>query len=216
MGYAKIVSNNNANLLVGIFVFTILIFVPSNANAEKLYKWTDSDGNIRYSDILPPEASKKERTVLDHQGYTVDRVERAKTEKELAAVKKQINEKLAQEQQANIQAVQDREILRSYKNEPQIIATRDRKLEHIHYNISLEKETINKAQIKLAILRRKAADFFRAKQKPPKKILLQMKLVRKKIKRSKNTIQSKKAKIKSLNDQYNTILVRYRIIRKNT
>lgn len=215
MGYAKIVSNNNANIVVVIFVFTILSFAPNAANAETLYKWTDADGQVRYSDILPPEASKKKRTVLDHQGYTVGRVAREKTEKELAAKKKQHSEKLARERLASAQAKRDRQILHRYNNESQIIAARNRKLESINNNISLEQETLKNEQLKLSTLRRKAADFSRAQQKPPKKLLLQMKQVRQNIKRSRNAIKNRQTKIRSLNDQYKTIVVRYRNLRKN-
>jgi len=214
VGYAKIVGNNNANIVVAIFVFTMLSLAPNDANAEKLYKWTDADGHVRYSDILPPEASKKKRTVLDHQGYTVGRVAREKTTEELAAQKKQHSEKLVRERLTSAQAKRDKQILHSYSNESQIIAARNRKLESIRNNISLEQQTLKDEQLKLSSLRRKAIDFSRAKQKPPKKLLLQMKRVRQNIKRSRNTIQSKQTKIRSLNDQYNTIVVRYRSLRK--
>jgi len=41
-----------------IFVISLLVSLSSNANAAKLYKWVDANGNISYQDQPPPKSGK--------------------------------------------------------------------------------------------------------------------------------------------------------------
>jgi hypothetical protein len=45
-----------------LFLFSLFIFLSVNANAE-VYKWTDKDGVVRYTDIPPPSNVKKYTTI---------------------------------------------------------------------------------------------------------------------------------------------------------
>jgi hypothetical protein len=45
-----------------LFLFSLIIFLSVNANAE-VYKWTDKEGVVRYTDIPPPSNVKKYTTL---------------------------------------------------------------------------------------------------------------------------------------------------------
>ena len=47
------------------------IFLSGNALGERLYKWVDADGQVHYSNRLPPEAAKQKREVINEQGRTL-------------------------------------------------------------------------------------------------------------------------------------------------
>lgn len=51
--------------ILKIFLVTLAVAGISNANAAKLYKWVDSNGNISYQDQPPPKNAKilSEKTV---------------------------------------------------------------------------------------------------------------------------------------------------------
>ena len=47
------------------------LLLAGSALAERAYKWVDADGNIQYSNRLPPEAALTERKEINEQGRVV-------------------------------------------------------------------------------------------------------------------------------------------------
>ncbi|HSG10346.1 MAG TPA: DUF4124 domain-containing protein, partial [Gammaproteobacteria bacterium] len=45
--------------------------VSTAAHGERTYKWVDADGNVTYSNRMPPESIKRERQELNNQGRVV-------------------------------------------------------------------------------------------------------------------------------------------------
>lgn len=70
-------------------LLTISLAVPFAADAQKLYRWTDKDGKVHYSDHVPPEAIDQARDEINKQGIKVGEVPRALTEEEKAAAQEQ-------------------------------------------------------------------------------------------------------------------------------
>ena len=53
-------------------ILCTLLWLPAvGAQAGKLYKWVDENGQVHYTNQLPPEASKQERRVINDQGRTL-------------------------------------------------------------------------------------------------------------------------------------------------
>ena len=67
---------------LAVFLMPLLWFASDAALAQKLYRWVDREGNVHYTDTLPPEAMQSARDELNSQGMTVNRVNRALTEEE--------------------------------------------------------------------------------------------------------------------------------------
>ncbi|MGJ8670651.1 MAG: DUF4124 domain-containing protein [Oceanococcus sp.] len=61
----------------------ILLFTCAFSVNAEIYRWIDEDGNVRFSDTVPPKASKLERHVLDQQGNLKDVLKRQRTFEEL-------------------------------------------------------------------------------------------------------------------------------------
>ncbi|WP_263458717.1 DUF4124 domain-containing protein [Bathymodiolus japonicus methanotrophic gill symbiont] len=59
-----------------------LIPLPSAAHA-KMYRWVDKQGNVYYSDQVPPSQSKLERKVLSDTGRVIETIRAAKTQEEI-------------------------------------------------------------------------------------------------------------------------------------
>ena len=74
-----------ARLLPALLATAALFCVPASNVAGALYKWVDEDGNIRYSDQLPPSQSSKKHQKLNASGVVVTTREAAKSDEELAA-----------------------------------------------------------------------------------------------------------------------------------
>ena len=54
-----------------LLLAALLCAVAAPASAAKLYKWVDENGQIRYSDRLPPQQSKQAHQQLNSQGVVL-------------------------------------------------------------------------------------------------------------------------------------------------
>ena len=48
-------------------------------NEQKVYKWTDDEGNVHFSDSIPAEHAEKRKEVLNDHGVTVGELEGKKS-----------------------------------------------------------------------------------------------------------------------------------------
>ena len=130
--------------------------------AAQLYRWVDEEGNVHYTDSLPPSASRQGHTELSETGVTVRRVEGAKSAEEIA--REQELERLRQEQQALIeqQQAEDRVLLQTYRSVDDVILVRDGKLSSVDVGIQVIKRNIRRLQDRWAELQGEAGNQERA------------------------------------------------------
>lgn len=85
--------------------------------AQSVYKWVDEDGNIHYSQALPPEQVRQAHERLSPDGLVVERVERVHTEQERAELEALEREQAEESERRRFQAQQDRLFLAAYPTE---------------------------------------------------------------------------------------------------
>ena len=157
MNSARKNARRNTLLACAIAACSAMAF-SSGALAQKLYKWVDEDGNVHYSDQVPPDQVDKARQELNSQGIVVDKVERAKTAEELAA------ERAALEAEAQVLAEQeqrrraDRKILAQYASESDIVRIRDQRIETLNRQITSAQAVIDSHTLSLADLTKRASE----------------------------------------------------------
>ncbi|MCC5857229.1 MAG: DUF4124 domain-containing protein [Ectothiorhodospiraceae bacterium] len=104
----------------------------SSVDAQ-LYRWVDEDGNVHYTDRLPPERAPDARTVYSRDGAPIEEVERAPTEEELAEQERQRRleqARLEQEQETRRQQAEyDRMLLRTFNDEAHLQNVRQERLD---------------------------------------------------------------------------------------
>ena len=77
---------NSRLILLSVLMTTATLFVLSfPAGAGALYKWVDENGQIRYSDRLPPTQVRRKHQQLNSQGVVLSTKEAAKSAEQLAA-----------------------------------------------------------------------------------------------------------------------------------
>ena len=86
-----------------ILLTAAILLLATSAQAAKMYRWVDKDGNVHYSDKLPPEASQQERQVLNEQGVTTETLDRQLTDEEIEE-----KNRLAAEEEAKQFALEER------------------------------------------------------------------------------------------------------------
>ncbi len=130
--------NRQLRLAVILAGASLLAALPLQAG---LYKWVDEEGEVHYSDSIPPRYAKQHYQQLSARGIEVRDVERAKTAEEIAAeqqAKTEEAERLAREQRLALeQSRKDQILLDTFTVERDIILMRDDRLGAIASNLKL-------------------------------------------------------------------------------
>ena len=135
------------------------------AAAQKLYKYTDTNGKVVYTDKMPSEAAGKANEQLNRQGTVTKRNEGALTPEQLAAKEAARKKKLDEELAAKEEKRKNMALLNTYSSEQDIADARTRA-------IASNGEAIQDAERKLAeALKRQLqladeAEFYKKKPMP--------------------------------------------------
>lgn len=143
------------------------VAVHSNLQAEatgskKLYKWTDQQGNVHYSDQIPPEAKEYARERLSDQGVAVERTDRAKTPEELAAEKAAVDKAEAEAKLAEDQRKADEALVNSYASEEDLTRAYKQRLDLLGQTIDARNIEIAAREQSLQTLVAQAAEMERS------------------------------------------------------
>lgn len=128
----------------GLLVAAVL---AATARAET-YKWVDDQGDVHYSDSIPPDeaGARRELEIKSDRGVTVKRVEPPPTRAELQA---RARRRARAEAQARAEAEQDerdRILLRTYGSLDAMKSARDQRLHALEEHISLARERLRRLE----------------------------------------------------------------------
>ena len=142
------------------------VAVHSNVQAQsdskaKLYKWTDQDGNVHYSDQIPPEAKEYARERVNEQGVAVERVDRALTPEELAAQKAAADKAIADAKHAEEMRKADEALMNSYASEEDLTRAYSQRLDLLSQTIDARQMEITAREQSLTSLVAQAAEMER-------------------------------------------------------
>lgn len=191
----------------------LLGIVHCSAALAGMYKWVDENGEVHYSDQVPPEESRQGRKEINEQGRTVKVYERAKTPEELAEAKRQRAIQEEEERKAAEQAKKDQVLLATYTNEEDMINTRDGKLASIEGLIQLTERRIESMQKRLVELTDDAASYERSGKQVPQVLTRQMENIRKQTAENKAFIITKQEEQRTINEQFNRDIARFQELR---
>jgi len=142
--------------------FLLGLFSWSSVASAGLYRWVDDDGNVHYTDRLPPERAPDGRQVFGRDGVMREDVPRAPTEEERAAMEQERQERQErlelEEQRLQEQAAYDRFLLHTYTNEREILEARDQHLERIRTNREMLEHNKREDERRLREARQQAVD----------------------------------------------------------
>jgi hypothetical protein len=147
----------------GWLLAALLVAIPVGAAAQQqLYRWVDDQGNVHYSDVMPPTEVEKGREELSPQGLRVRTVPPAKTPEEIERERELERLRAQQQRMLEQQRADDRVLLNTFQNVDDLIMTRDGNLSDIDTLIQFKKTNIRRHQEWLAELRADAADLERS------------------------------------------------------
>lgn len=91
-----------------LFTLTLLTLITSASVDAGLYRWTDENGKVHYSDKVPQARSQKGHTILNENGTKKEEIISAKKRVEINAAKKlQKSQKIEQIEKNKKQALAD-------------------------------------------------------------------------------------------------------------
>ena len=151
----------------GILLCLILPGMASTAEAGSLYKWIDENGEVRYTDRMPPSASKRQQQTLNDQGIVINTKEAAKSSEELAAIKQAEKERdkrlRAEERHNEAQRKKDQALLLTFSSEAELELAKDERIEVLDSIIQLIYKSMAGTQKKLTELEDLAEENYRSK-----------------------------------------------------
>jgi hypothetical protein len=193
----------------GILLLFLLACL-SLSHAGKLYKWVDAEGNVHFSDQVPPEDAKRQRKVLSPTGRTIKTIDAAKTPEQIAEEKRRKRIEAEQHRKEAEQRERDRVLLLTFQNVKHIISTRDAKITTIDSSIQLTSNQLKVQENRLQEYLRSAAEFERNGKVAPKHIIKKINATRSQIDKILHYIDKKKEEKRQIFKEFAAYEKRYK------
>jgi len=130
----------------------------SPAGTHNRYKWTDGEGNLHYSDALPPEAVKYGYEIVSPQGVVIRHVDRPKTSEERAAAKAELAKAQAAKDAAETRVHSDQQLVAAYPTEDDLKRAQHQQQEMLEQNLGSARLNLQSQEKSLAELLGHAAE----------------------------------------------------------
>ncbi len=181
----------------------------------KLYRWVDKNGEVYYSDRVPPEQSSVDRDILNSQGVRVASEQGEITADERAEIERKEAEAAALEQAKLDVARRDRMLLETYLSVGDITDLRDRRLELIESQIKVTELYLANLRKRLEGLHKEAARFKPYSEKPdapqiPENLALEISRTTASINLYEQTLVRTRIDQQHLKDSFNEDIERFR------
>ncbi|MFK8068687.1 MAG: hypothetical protein AB8D52_10615 [Gammaproteobacteria bacterium] len=191
-----------------VIISTLFVIFMSSSQAG-IKCWKNSDGYRECGDYIPPEYAQQESKKFNKHGVTTEKKRAAKTQEELAEIKRLAD--IESEKQAKIQEREDsdRVLLNSFASADDIILAREGKLSSLAAEISLRQTQIEKLQMNLDKIVTVAADMERRGVPLTEKVLADVENVKSQIAETKTYLKAKYKEQVLVKQQYDQDLNRY-------
>ena len=129
---------------------------------KKLYRWVDKNGQVHYGDSIPAEYADQDREVLNRQGVPVGQEQGTVTAEEARAQAEA--EKAAKD--AEKRKLRDRVLLQTYQSVEEIEVLRDRRLELVDAQLTIQQQSLANLRAKRAHFEKQAARYLPRSSEP--------------------------------------------------
>lgn len=194
----------------------VVLLAGAGATAQaKLYRWVDEEGNVHYSDRVPPAAAEKERKVLDEEGRTVEQHQRAKTKEELEEERQRREKVIEEARKREERARQDRALLQTFTTVEDLEHVRDDRAEAISAQIAIIEDKLERLRRTRTSLAARAAKLTEGGQAMASDDLNQrMQRNEAEIRRNEAYLKSRRAELQALIDKFNADIARFKELKK--
>lgn len=195
------------NTMASKVLFLLLLAFAAFPVQAKMYKWVDAQGNVHYTDTLPPSAATQGNAEMSKTGNIVRKTESAEEKSKRLATEAEAAErkKLADEQ-----ARKDRALLSTYTTEQEIDLSRDRALEHHNLVIKSAQARLKQLEPSKTDLARKIREASKGGKPAPAHLQQQYDAKRAEVEDTKRIIKTNEEAMVELRERYEADKLRFR------
>jgi hypothetical protein len=202
------VSITQHHILSSLIILPLLVSA-STVFAERTFRWVDEDGQVHYSDRVPPQYSKRERKEINEQGRTLKVYEAPKTPEQKAEEQRLAIIEAARKKIAEKRLRHDRTLLATYSSEEDMMQARDGKIESVETLIQLTHRRIKSMQKHLLKLTDEAAEYERSGKKLPVGLQNQIANIRQQITQNENFVKDKEREMEEISLKFDMDIKRF-------
>ncbi len=192
-----------------------LLLSVSVMNAEaKLYKWVDENGDVQYSDKLPPQANKGAHSEMSQSGRVVDKKGAAKTAEEIAREQELERLREIQEELVAKQKAEDAVLLKTFRSEQDLVTARDAKLNALDNLITITKGNLKRFKTQLTALQSSAAKQEKSGKQVNKKLTQDIESLERQISGGYASILAREQNKETIFLEYEDDINRFRTLKK--
>lgn len=194
------------SLMIALALLTAL---SQPAFAKKMYRWVDDNGNVYFSDQVPPDQVQHKRETLSEKARVVDVIEKAKTGEQLAQQKRLDALRKEQEKIIAKQAANDKVLLSTFRNLDDMNKTLANKMAGFDAARKVIEGNLERLAQQLQQQQQQAADHERNARKVPEKLLAdiaatkqQIEITKKELERHRQERQNSEREFKADMDRF--------------
>lgn len=151
-----------------------LLLGSESAVAKKMYRWVDDNGNVYFSDQVPPDQVKHQRETLSEKARVLEITEKAKTAEQLEQQKRLDALRKEQEKIVAKQAGNDKVLLSTFRTLDDMHRTLENKLAALDVEQRVIEGNVKRFEIQLMHQQQQAADDERNARKVSEKLLTEI------------------------------------------
>lgn len=191
----------------------MLMLLPLAAVGQSVYKWVDKDGNVHYSQSLPPEQAAGGHERLTREGLVAERVERVRTEEERAQLEELERQQAEASELQRLRARQDRLFLASFPTEQDVARAAEAKRAMIETERDSLLGLIEQTRVRFNEDVEQAAAYERRGEPVPEFLQHQVKNSRERLRTLNRQLAEIRQRMAALDTEYAANLQRHRRLR---
>ncbi len=195
-------------------ILLLALLLAGTAQAAKIYRWVDENGQVHYGTSIPPEYQKQARDELNEQGVVTERVERAATPEELAARAAEEEARRKAEEAERKRQQEAQQILVNYNSEEDIQRRRKLRLDGVERSLQITRDTLAAQQRNLDKLNKQAAEQERSGRTVSKALLSAIRDLKQQMAKQREYLKKKEAEKAKIDAEFDHILKEYRRIKQ--
>ncbi len=187
-------------LLLGL---ALLLAAPMTTAGPRIKCWVNKDGVRECGQFVPPEYAQQRIEIINERGIVVEVIEAAKTREQLAR-------EAAERRRLAEQKRRDKILLNTFTTERDIELARKSRVQAIESIIAITNSNTRSLRASLAKIQKRAADFERAGEEPPKELFEEMDSLKRQIQDNEEFVAKKQRDIIALEKRFDADLKRFR------
>ena len=190
-------------------LFAALLLAPA-ANAEKVYRWIDENGEVHFGATLPPEYADKPHQILNQAGIVIERIDDplAKPEPEKKAAKGL--KPLFSESEVRFRT--DRLLVLRYQSEQDILDAMELEVAQLGYDTRIINQTSESVMNSLSNQVSKVADRQRAGLAVEPEMEKGINVLRQRLKNGQKSLAALVVREEKIRESFKGELERYRFL----